>query len=281
MVGMPHMITKGPEFSVLDHHYSLKGGGAERIKILNYLELGGRVSGEGTLATANLNGVPPLAATGPLREAAFDQSWLGYDYANNPAGVPQDQNHGQWTGWWKSWHGDAEGICREALIRAIRLSLGVARDVGVGGTATTGDVGYDPPIDISFRWSCGAPTFEAYVEWDTGPTDPHVVVTFSTPPNGEKIWLNFGATDLAETDHDYDLNPIASKGTKGVWLVAHEKTYEIVSPGAVATPVAGELNLTSPASWLSGSDGAQFSPIVTVDIPEDRGGVDNPPRTWV
>ncbi len=283
MVGMPHMITKGPELSVLDHHYCLKGGGAERIRILNWLEAKqadgttplNRVSGEGTLATINLDGVVGLPQPGPVRVAAFDQSWFGYDQA----GAPQNQNHGQWTGWWKSWHGNAEEICREALIRAIRLSLGMNRDVGPDGAAQLGQVVHDPPLNISFRWACGAPTFEAYIEWDMGPIAPHVIVTFSTPANDEKLWLNFDSTDAAAIAHGYDFDPNAPNGSKGVWLVAHRTTHEIIEPG-IAVPVDGELDLNSPVSWLSGSDGVSFSPIVTVDIPEPRGGIDNPPRTW-
>ncbi len=277
MVGMPHMVTKGPEFSVLDHRYSLKGGGADRIALLTHLEnTNNKVSDEGTLATTHLDGLTDLGlgGTGADRSKNLDEKWFGYEDT-----TPQDPKGQQTpTGWWRHWRGDAEGIVRETLIRAIRLSLGMTRTEAID----IANVRYDPPISISFRWCCGAPTFEGYIEWNTGPIDPSILVTFSTPANDSKIWLNFDAADQAVTNHKYDFEIDTPKGcSKAVWLVAHKTTYGIWGTTGIGVPVEGELNLTPPFWWLSGGmKSSVFSDIVTTRIPEERGGIDVPPRTW-
>jgi hypothetical protein len=64
------------------------------------------------------------------------------------------------TGWWIEWEGDAEGVFKETLIRALEVAFGIAHD-----EASPTNPSHIAPIQ--FFWICGLPRFESYISWRT------------------------------------------------------------------------------------------------------------------
>lgn len=237
---MPYAYEKGPFWSIYDGYFSgvspVAGTPSALIRKLNTLADLHRVE-KFTQANPELNMTPfvnagvihgirtntqaihhgqiqPGWTSRQVWDFHVDAHWLGRHPVTGaappappfPAPAPPPPNLPPSTGWWAGWSGDAEGIARVAVIRAIEVSLGlpsiavnlmvppgsgapalsrqdVLSNYQVGG-GTLWDVYVADAIDpsmrnwpIEFVWICPVPHFEAAVSWQ-GQT---VKVTWMTP----------------------------------------------------------------------------------------------------
>jgi hypothetical protein len=182
----------------------------------------------------------------------FATDWLGYE------GSPPKRSKTAWnagapktTGWWSAWSGDAEGVLRETMIRAIEVSLGLLH--GADPAASTRQ------WHLTFLWTCGAPTLQGWVSWwdysakngngngAHGGGDGVVNVILSTPGNGKPLC----ATPYRSDDEDpdgYAVNPTDAIGENGMWVIAEQKT-EARAPGSWTFVDLGHGNIPDP--WPS------------------------------
>lgn len=214
MAGMPHVVETGPLFSKLSDRYSAADI-PTRLGLLTHLynnplvvpESGNLNSGTSTLdASMEDTTLDPLAAATPTeadRTNHVNTHWYGLEvlagtvHPRQPAGLTS-------TGWWNKWRGDAHGIMRETLIRALEVSLGLDH---LGEAPDPDDVEPERCWQIHFLWVCGSPKFEGWLHWRKNMPDPSqggvVTVVFSTPGNSESP---LSLTLLAE-DEDQTLPP--------------------------------------------------------------------------
>jgi hypothetical protein len=165
----------------------------------------------------------------------FAKDWLGYQ---STAPMTQQANFDptspKTTGWWTAWYGDAEGILRETMIRAIEVALGIPHD---------GDPQENTQCwRMTFTWTCAAPMLQGWVYWwdfdynaNSGPggngsgngnghsNDGIVNVIFSTPGNGHPL---FATPYRSGTDDppDYNDNPTSALGDEyGLWVIGEDR----------------------------------------------------------
>jgi hypothetical protein len=255
---MPYMIAKSPFLSFLDDRYSRPrdaAGQLERLKILNELKNANKkVTSAGSLGTPAVASTVGASVRAVIRH--IDNEWFG---RNNPAAPT--------TGYWNRWKGDAEGIVREALVRAIEVSVGANH-----GSAVTSPSRWWP---IEFLWTCPHPRFEAWVTWrrqGSGPTEGQVTVLFTTPGvSGRTIERTILSTK-PNPGPDYKVDPDDVSGSHGVWVIGHQDMATNYAPKPKGTPM-GRWHF--PIARHVG-----VGPVICVAPAEDEGGVLSAGRTW-
>jgi hypothetical protein len=223
-----------------------------------------------------------LASVGATPEMVqhFAADWLGY-LSTTPMTQQAafDPKNPKSTGWWTTWYGDAEGILRETMVRAIEVALGIPHD---------GDPQENTQCwRMTFMWTCAAPMLQGWVYWwdfdynangsssgtgsgnGSGHGDAGMVnVIFSTPGNGHPLYATpyRSATD---DPPDYDVNPTASQGDEyGLWVIGEDQ-MEVRQPESTTFMGLGHGVIPDPwPNFFHTSGGA-----VTVSPAEVDGGV--------
>jgi hypothetical protein len=151
----------------------------------------------------------PYADTSKLADH-IDHDWFGIR--------PDSPDHEGISRYWEYWEGDAQGIVRETLVRALEVALGLDHDeVAEGATLRRW------PITIltvcAIRW------FEGWVYWrrvDTEPQGGSVVVLILTPSHGkpaEATLLRPTVSSPARPGEPYAVNPRRAEGDQGLWAI--------------------------------------------------------------
>jgi hypothetical protein len=265
---MPYTLEKGPYFSVVEDFAN--DDPARMVTALKHLRGGGRISAIQALDSTTLDAGP---YTAPQLRDHIETHWFGAvkgtsgQWSKQP---PFDPQHHPNTGFWQEWYGDAEGVLREGLIRALEVALGVRH-------------GEDPGSRIprSWRlevfWRCPIPWFETWVTWrqhGNGPRDGQVTVLISTPGHGHPV-KNTPVRQNEPANSGYQLNPVNTGGApQGMWVVS--QAYHRPWPKQI-TVESGLGEWTFPAQGLGY---VSQGPVVVVSPPEREGGVLNPPRQW-
>jgi hypothetical protein len=230
------------------------------------------------VASSNLNW-PPVQ-TYDLRRKHVEEHWWGKHQDASGAWVEQgdyDAATNPTTGFWMHWYGDAEGIFRETMIRALCVSLGIPR----GEADSRSNIrkltkkpawyrgGRQWPISI--LWKCPEPWYEGWIEWKdygvAGNKSGHVTVVLSTPSHGVKLYDTpirppDAPTVVNDPYHAYQLNPDEPAGPEGMWVVSQVLNKPLAygkpqptppgdwSPPTLGLPVysAGSVITVSPAT---------------------------------
>jgi hypothetical protein len=201
-----------------------------------------------------------------------------YDPVSNPT-----------TGFWAHWYGDAEGIFRETMIRALAISLGLSRTQAaqlrpIFGRRKTIPVslrGARQHWPISILWKCPCPWYEGWIEFKSyggdkpTPRGGHVTVVLSTPSHGVKLYdTPIRPTNAPPVSNDpwqtYQLNPDAPAGPEGLWVVSQAAHTRIPT----AEPTKSEAG-----TWTAPTLGTPIfsaGPVVTVAPAVGDGGVAPP-----
>jgi hypothetical protein len=223
-----------------------------------------------------------LASVGATRDMVdhFAKDWLGYRSASPMTQqAPFDPTNPKSTGWWTTWYGNAEGILRETMIRAIEVALGIPHD---------GDPRQNTHCwRVTFTWTCAAPMLQGWVYWwdfdydskrgpsgngsgkGNGRSDDGIVnVIFSTPGNGHPLY----ATPYrpgTDAPPDYDNNPTSAEGDEyGLWVIGEDRTDVRLPDSTKFTGLGhGVIPEPWPNFFHTGGD------MVTVSPAEVDGGV--------
>jgi hypothetical protein len=213
--------------------------------------------------TELLRDPPVKIEAGPYSDTArladhIDRDWFG---------MTDDSTSGT-SRYWSYWRGDAQGIVRETIVRAIEVALGL-------------DHGEDVPSTDRQRWhislltACGIRWFEGWISWRRVGADRdggHVVVMLLTPTHGkpaEPTLLRPTSSTAHSPGPPYAVNPVRAEGDQGLWAVGtvlerrvdpEPASAQWVSPGTFPRPHLGPTYV---------GDGG----IVTVAPPEAQGGV--------
>lgn len=234
MSGMPHVVETGPLFSKLTERYS-NADEEERKKLLLHFyndqlvvpNVGGNSGPDEygpTMAESDLDAVALRTKTEASRVSHVNDHWFGLAAVGDqyvPWQPKPAMGDRKWTtGWWAKWRGDAHGIFRETVIRALEISMGLDHLFESAPTANVDIAGWPAAKrhwPIQFLWMCGPPKFEGWVHWrsfngvtlpkDTGasglasePLDKEGVVTviFTTPGSVDSpLSLTLLASDFA------------------------------------------------------------------------------------
>src|SRR5262245_24111752 len=115
---MPYTVEVGPALSALTHHCNNKDIG----ELLTDLR-------------ESKNTLPDLLKKVRAPQDVIDhvaEHWFGYKRTSPTSpweSQPNfDPNNPRSTGWWTAWYGDAEGVVRRTMIRAIEVALGLGPD---------------------------------------------------------------------------------------------------------------------------------------------------------
>lgn len=221
-------------------------------------------------------------ATGTtMKNAAGKTLW-----DEQPAFSPQTNTY---TGFWEHWYGDAEGVYRETMIRALEVGLGCEHGkpipTGKGSRHWYG----------SIYWNCPHPWYEGWVMWkrfNNSARGGHITVIINTPAHRPR--LDERASDserihtgeLSNTPYKlgpnperlrpYEKNPTKAEGAHGMWVVSHELNQEW-------TPNPGDAKTSPQNGWRPPTLGKPYRSvgnIVTVSIAEADGGVLPEGRPW-
>jgi hypothetical protein len=304
---MPYVLDKGPYFSVIE---SLLSNPAKRVDLLNKLRAGAPGGVTPGLMLADLCGFDsPSLAGGPLSvaqmKAHLNEQWFGMKQVG---GVWQKQPGALQTGWWVGYTGDPEAIMREAMIRAIEVSLGIQHPLpGVAAEvpqispienwneaesvmASSPPLAKHWPIDVN--WICQGPAFQCQILFQrtdaASPTGGKVTLLITTPPADgypltSQITRPLPPAVGAYTSADYadsrpapnptPLDPGAHNMQFGVWVVG-EEDYERTRTSSTAGSTGGSLPLPT-VRWFPKKPN-----IVTVRPAEWEGGVRNIGRRY-
>jgi hypothetical protein len=203
----------------------------------------------------------PAGPYGNTAELAdhIDRDWFG---------IRPDQEGPPISRYWSYWEGDAQGIVRETVVRAIEVALGIDH----GGDAT----GSTPhQWHVSILTACTVRWFEGWVSWRRVGPEPaggHVVVLLLTPTHGkpaEPTLLRPTSTTTGQPGPPYAINPARADGDQGLWAIGavferrddpEPVSAQWVKPGSFPRPHLG------PTYFGEGG-------IVVVAPPESQGGV--------
>jgi hypothetical protein len=271
MVGMPYYYEIGPMLEVLSDFLE---DDARAIQALRHLRDPNVIATEFMgLDSTNLNAGP--LDTFDKRVAALNRDWFGMTRDRSGKWIRQASSYGSppyTTGRWVNWWGDAEGIARTTVARAIEVALGMAPDQPIVASA--------PPArhwPITFVWKCGQPWFEGWVTWRGHGADGNVFVVFSTPGNGDPIRPTPLAPPTRQSG-DYGEHPVKTGasaltgvGDRGHWVVAQEHQYPLPNwqPSSSASTFGNVVLPIGFGPMVTVSDG----PVVTVAPSEIDGGV--------
>jgi hypothetical protein len=189
---------------------------------------------------------PPIAIHGgPYPTTAeladhIDRDWLGIE-PDSPAPTGTSR-------YWSYWRGDAQGIVREALVRAIEVALGLDHD------QTPDSGGPRRQWPISLLTACGIRWLEGWISWrrvGDAPESGHVVLFILTPTHGkpaEPTLLRPTHSTPGTPGAPYQENPARADGDQGLWAVGallerrHDPepaSAQWVSPGNFPRPHLG------------------------------------------
>jgi hypothetical protein len=280
---MPYTTEKSPIFQVVEHY--LNNDRMRTLALLWRLLDGDPITSLEPIRSRTLDHQPyPTPAD---RAAHANRDWWGWEERGGTwfSQEPFHQHENPYTGFWNHWYGDAEGIFRETMIRALSLALGLPKeDPAVTqqhrGKARPqalhhhkGRTGQHWPISI--LWKCPEPWYEGWLEfqsWGDGPREGHVTVVLSTPAHGVALFDTpvRPARDVqGDPYHAYELNPRDRRGTTGLWVVSHvwnRKWNPAADPWAPSPPTSwgppvlgapveslGEIVCVSPAVGQGGA----------------------------
>jgi hypothetical protein len=154
------------------------------------------------------------------------------------------------TGSWRGWHGDAEAISREAVIRALEISLGVNHLAWTGKRSEAlreyGIARGTPPMrnwPIEFWCASPLPDFQAAVSWRDASAEGRVTLTWLVPSSGQAY-----VSDLTQAGEAFELNPSAARERYGQWIIGQERTRPALTLGAdeVLRVSLGAVTVISP-----------------------------------
>lgn len=256
---MPFHVEIGPNWEVLEDY--LNGDAGRLTDLLANLRAGADLMDLGLFDSTSLLGGPRPPAQVKDHGRA---DWFGM--RPRPGGgwepqAPFDPVTNPSTGYWQQWYGDAEGIVRTTLQRAVEVALGVDPDAPV-------DASVPParhwPIDILIK--CTQAWMEGWVSWRAHGGTGHVTVIFAVPGNGHPL-LTSPLAPPARSLPEYGCPPAACSGARGLWLIGHsrEVAHHVRSHGP---SLVGD--------WVLPHFGQVFEgegPIVTVAPSEADGGV--------
>jgi hypothetical protein len=194
------------------------------------------------------------------RQNHVETDWWGRTRSNSGRWVnqpPYDIANPKYTGFWQHWHGDAEAVFRETMIRALAISLGLPRErpevtLQYKGTARPRDMrGGSQHWPISILWKCPCPWYEGWIEfknfgkrWWESANRGHVTVVLSTPSHGVKLYdtpIRPLTSDRVVNDpwHAYEKNPVAPVGPEGLWVVS-QSLHTLVPNPTPPSPIPGD-----------------------------------------
>jgi hypothetical protein len=249
---MPYTTEKSMIFQVCESW--VNGSRSEALEALWHLVGGGRISEMRSVWSANLD--PLTGMTGPQRQRHVEEHWWGRE--EGPPGTWNDQDpyhpvQNPTTGFWAHWYGNAEGIFRETMIRALCISLGLTRQdanqlgpsFGRRKTIPKALRGGTQHWPISILWKCPNPWYEGWIEFKSypysRPHDGHVTVVLATPSHGVKLYdTPIRPTGVPPVSNDpyntYQLNPNAPAGPEGLWVVSQAANALIPAETQPKTP---------------------------------------------
>jgi hypothetical protein len=273
---MPYQLEKGPTLSVAES--MLNGSYEHRAALLELMRAGTAQTPSDALPTLNSTTLDH----GPLNTQArridhMNSHWFGKRKQRGmwTKQAPFDPDAPRATGFWNQWHGDAEGILREAFTRALEVAIGIDH-----GADIPPDPVHDLPVQIF--WRCPAPWMEAWVTWvrATAPAagvTGIVTVHVHTPSHdGSALLLSprRGAPDNASPDYRDD--PRRASAAEGMWVVTHEQHVQWPFYSTVSAQRKGSFQLPTFGPFVEGR-----GQIVTVQISEKDGGVLTSKRPYV
>jgi hypothetical protein len=215
--------------------------------------------------TALLRDPPVTINGGPYANTAsladhIDRDWFGIR--------PDSEGTSGTSRYWAYWRGDAQGIVRETIVRAIEVALGLDHDE----VAPTPD---RRRWHISLLTACGIRWFEGWISWrrvGSGSESGHVVVMLLTPTHGkpaEPTLLRPTQSSAESPGPPYAVNPERAEGDQGLWAVGavverrvdpEPASAQWVPPGTFPRPHLGPTYIGE-------------GEIVVVAPPEVQGGV--------
>ena len=192
------------------------------------------------------------------------------------------------TGYWRNWYGNAEGIVREAFIRAIEVSLGAPHKPDqVKLEDIRAEKRREWPIEVF--WRCPAPWFESWVTWRGRPNgvvggvshSGHVTLHIHTPGHkGSALLTSPLRVPPHNTIDEYREEPanggppyLSSEGDRGMWVIAQKNQSlrnKDGSPLTVLTSLYGDWDV--PHMPL-GAHYVSEGEVVVVQPNEPDGGV--------
>lgn len=283
MPAMPYSMEKGPYLSVIEDF--VNGDQTRAASALEGLRNGDPIADIGALD----HPIPGSPYTPADLKKHINRDWFGLEptldasgsitgwqqqKAFDPAAHPS-------SGYWLHWYGEPEQVFREALVRALEVSLGLLRP---GAPGTTGKAKPTRHWPVDLFWSCPHPWYEAWVSWRAQPQAKtgQVTVILNSPAHqaladskgehhsGELLNspIRPPSTASSRAMRPYEVDPDEATGRQGLWVVS--QTYHqswTPTPGSYPTP---------PGEWRPPTLGApirSLGPVVTVAIAEIEGGV--------
>ena len=237
---MPHLLRnfgKGPVWIQFERMFSARDRSRRLQNKLETLE-----SLHATERFTDFRGTTSMAAAeiDALREH-INRDWFGLRRGANgvwgAASVPDPARLDALaaTGSWRGWHGDAEAISRETVIRALEVSLGLGHLDWTGKRKQTLQEygiprGTEPPRNWPIEFWCVSPlpVFQAAVSWrEATPPEGRVTVTWLVPSSGQAH-----GSDLSQAGDDSELNPSTSRERYGHWIIGQERTRRALTLSA-------------------------------------------------
>jgi hypothetical protein len=235
---MPYTTEKSQVFQVMESWAN--GDRLTALEALWDLIEGEPISDFPVVGSSNIVGD---GRTVDQRRAHIREDWWGWEQPApargqgdqfDPNQKPYDPTSNPTTGFWQHWYGNAEGVFRETMIRALAVSLGLPRTAtraSHGGAQAARPGGQHWPISV--LWKCPCPWYEGWIEFKRypggGPNDGHVTVVLSTPAHGVKLFdspVQPGAV----------VNPVEPAGKEGLWVVSQAVHLMVQNPPRVPEP---------------------------------------------
>jgi hypothetical protein len=287
---MPYVLEKGPLLQKMELAYTAADASTRR-NLLHHLYTSNLVVRD----DGGASDYPDIIGTalGPATRHA-NMDWFGLEpvggFGGNSSTV-QQANQTDGLGYWMGWWGDAHGIFRSTLIRAVEASLGYAHNEAgyatpLPDTASAGQKKTWPQerrlSAFEFLWVCGAPKFEGWVRWREVGDAGLVIVVFTTPGNILDplcMKLTHPASGYSPRDSAtislLDVNsalasPSATKAaSEGLIVVGHDVAHEVMVRPASTPALPGEWSFDPPKRVWSDPT----SPVVAVSPALVDGGV--------
>lgn len=255
MPGMPYNLERGPYLAMLEDLIN-----KDPVRCLESLRDPDKP------VTALLRDPAVGIDGGPYADTARLADHIDRDWFGIKPGAPNDDGTSHY---WSYWRGDAQGIVRETIVRAIEVALGVDH----GGTVPDG---HRQQWHVSLFTACGIRWFEGWVSWRRVGVEPgggHVVVVLLTPTHGKPAEPTLlRPTALSSADPPgapYAVNPVRSDGDQGLWAVG-----AVLERRLDPEPVSGQW--LPPGRFPRPHLGPTYvgeGGIVVVAPPESQGGV--------